>query len=175
MGGEIIRNALRLVFLILVQGLIVNRLDLWQGYILPSVYIFGLLMLPITTPRIMYMVIGFVVGACVDMFTNTLGVHASACVFMGFIQPLFLRFLAPREGYEVGQRPTLQDLGIGWYITYAGIMALVHHTWLFYIELMRFTPFFYTLGKVLLSSLATLVLMVLGQYLIYSPTDRRKK
>ena len=175
MGGEVVRNILRLVFLILVQGLIVNRLDLWQGYVLPSVYIFGLLMLPITTPRILYMVIGFAFGAAVDMFTNTLGVHTSACVFLGFIQPLFLRFLAPREGYEVGQRPTLQDLGMGWYITFAGILTLAHHTWVFFIELMRFTPFFETLAKILLSTLATLVLMVLGQYLIYTPNDRRKQ
>jgi len=102
MGGEIIRNVLRLIFLILIQGLIVNSLDLWQGYILPSVYIFGLLMLPITTPRIMYMVIGFVAGACVDMFTNTLGIHASACVFMGFIQPLFYVFLLQEKGMKWG-------------------------------------------------------------------------
>lgn len=160
--------------MVLLQGLVVNRIDLWQGLVLPYIYIFGILMLPINTPRSLLIIIAFVTGALVDMFTNTLGLHASACVLLGFLIPIVQRALAPREGYEVGQRPTIQDMGTAWYITYAAILIFIHHTWLFFIELMRFTPFFSTVGKVLLSSMATLLLLVLSQYLIYSPSDRRK-
>jgi hypothetical protein len=173
MIGSVARNILRILFLVLLQGLVVNRLDLWQGYVLPAVYLFALFMLPVNTPRVLLLLIGFATGALVDAFTNTLGLHASAALLVAFLQPTVQRFLAPRDGYEPGQRPTIKELGLTWYIAYAGILILVHHTWLFFIELMRFTPFFLTLGKILLSSLATLTLLVLGQYLIYSPSERR--
>lgn len=171
--NTVIRNTVRLVFLVLLQGLIVNRLDIWQGFVLPSVYLFGLLMLPVNTPRLLLLFIAFATGALVDAFTNTLGLHTSASLLMAFAQPLVLRFFSPRDGYEAGQRPTVKELGITWYLSYAGVLVIIHHTWLFFIELMRLTPFFQTLGKILFSSLATLVLLVLGQYLIYSPSERR--
>ncbi|MCH2198470.1 MAG: hypothetical protein MK081_06785 [Flavobacteriales bacterium] len=171
----IVRNTLRILFLVLIQGLVVNRIDLWNGTMLPFIYIFGILMLPINTPRSLLLVIAFATGALVDMFTNTLGLHISASLVLAFMQPLVQRALSPREGYEAGQRPTIQDMGLAWYVTYAGILTLIHHLWLFFIELFRFTPFFSTLGKVLLSTLATLLLLTIGQYLIYSPTDRRNQ
>ncbi len=174
MTGTWFRIILRLIFLILLQGLIVNRLDLWQGYMLPWVYIFGILMLPFETPRWLTLFIAFGTGLMIDLFTNTAGVHTGACTLLGFVQALVLRTLAPREGYESGQTPTIQDLGVGWYITYATTLTMVHHVSLFFLELWRFTPFFTTLGKALLSALATLVMLVLGQYLIFKPDRRRK-
>ncbi len=173
MIGVVARNIVRIVFLVLLQGLIVNRLDLWQGLVLPSVYLFAILMLPVNTPRLLLLLIGFATGAFVDAFTNTLGLHASASLLVAYFQPHILRFFSPRDGYEAGQRPTVKDLGLTWYLSYAGALVLIHHTWLFFMELMRLTPFFHTLGKILFSSLATLVLLVLGQYLIYSPSERR--
>jgi hypothetical protein len=169
-----LKTILRLIFLVLLQGLIVNRLDLWQGYMLPWVYIFGLLMMPLEAPRTLRMLIGFLTGLAVDMFTNTAGVHASASVCLTFAQPFVLKALSPREGYDSGLNPTIQDMGVVWYITYASLLALVHHVLLFFLELWRFTPFFSTLGKALFSALATVVFMVLGQYLIFSQDRRRK-
>lgn len=174
MIGLIARNSIRILFLVLLQGLVVNRLNLWEGMVLPSVYLFAILMLPINTNRVLLMVIGFCIGAFVDAFTNTFGLHTSACVLMTFMQPIVLRVLSPREGYELGTRPSIQDLGLTWYLTYAAMLTFIHHIWLFFIELFRFTPFWMTIGKVLLSTVATVLLMVLGQYLIFSSADRNK-
>lgn len=172
--NEAVKTTLRILFFVLIQGLILNRMDLWQGYILPSLYIFGLLMLPLQTPALLRMIIAFVCGLLVDAFTNTAGLHASACVFMAFLQPFVLKILAPREGYESGQKPTLHDLGISWFIGYGGILTLLHHLWLFFVEQLRFFPFFSTLGKVILSSMATLLLMIITQYLSHTPKERRR-
>lgn len=170
---EALRHILRIVVFVTIQGLILNRMDLWQGFILPSLYIFGLLMLPMNTPRVVLLLAGFFTGLLADSFTNTGGLHASACVLLAFFQPLVLRLLAPREGYEVGQRPTLHDLGWTWFLAYGGILTLIHHTWLFFMEQLRFTPFFSTLFKVVLSAAVTLVLMIISQYLLQSTKDRR--
>ena len=156
------------MFLVMIQVLIICRIELFDGMMLPWIYIFGILMLPFQTPRWAVIVIGFATGWLVDYFTGTSGLHASAGAFIGFIQPIVQRLLAPREGYEVTQRPTVQRMGLPWYLTYAGILTLAHHFWLFYLEVLRFTDFFDTFLRVLMSTLATLVLMTVGQFLIYN-------
>jgi hypothetical protein len=80
--------------------------------------------------------------------------------------------LAPREGYDTNLRPTLFKMGTAWYVTYAGILTFVHHTWLIFFEYLRFDHFFMQLLHIVLSAIATMLLMVLAQLLI-SPNKSR--
>lgn len=168
MGFTILNNIIRILFLLFLQVLVINRMDLLSGMMLPWLYIFGILMLPFETPKWLSLAVGFSIGFLMDFFTGTLGLHTSACTMLGFLQPQVQRLLSPREGYETTQRPTIQQMGLAWYITYASILTLAHHFWLFYLEVFRFTDFFETFLRVILSTLATLVLMTIGQYLIYN-------
>jgi len=125
-------------------------------------------MLPFETPRWLVMVIAFFVGVLMDLFSGPVGLHTSACVFLGFMQTIVQNILSPREGYDVTQRPTVQRMGLAWYVTYAGMLTLAHHTWFFFMEVFRFSDFLYQIVHILLSTLAALVLMTIGQYLIYN-------
>jgi hypothetical protein len=86
---------------------------------------------------------------------------------------LLLRLLAPREGYEYGMRPTVPRMGIPWFITYAGALILLHHFWLFNVEVFRFDRFFSTFLRALLSALFTLSLAILVQFLTTRPERGR--
>ena len=141
MVNEILKNIGRFVFLVLLQGLILNEVNLWQGMAIPYLYILFLLMLPIETPRWLELIIGLILGLSIDMFTNTLGIHASACVLIAYIRPLYLKAIAPRDGYEFGQRPGIQDLGFSWFLKYAVVLIFIHHLWLFYVEVYSFKGF----------------------------------
>jgi len=167
MINDILSNTGRFIFFIFLQGLILNDLNLFDGMAIPYLYIMFILMLPIETPRWLELILGFVCGCVIDMFTNTIGIHASACVALAFIRPLFLKSIAPRDGYEFGQKPTIQHMGFAWYIKYAGVLILIHHSWLFFIEVYSLNGFFTTLTRAVLSSLFTLVLAVLTQYLAF--------
>lgn len=169
-----INQFIRIAFLILLQALVVSRVQLFDGLILPWVYIFGLLMLPFETPRWLTLFIAFATGVAMDYFTGPMGLHMSACTVLGYLQPLVQRLLAPREGYEITQRPTIQKMGMTWYLTYAGILALIHHAVLFFLEVLRFSDFFYLLAHTLLSAASTLLLMVIGQFLIYNVKSPEK-
>ncbi|MEZ4737811.1 MAG: hypothetical protein R2818_00225 [Flavobacteriales bacterium] len=35
-------------------------------------------------------------------------------------------------------------MGIAWYLTYTGLLLLLHHLWLFFVEVHRFDSFFST-------------------------------
>ncbi len=172
MINEIIKHIIRFGFLLLFQAIVINKIELMDGLVLPFVYIFALLMLPFNTPRWALLLIGFIYGLSLDAFTNTLGMHTSACLVLVFAQPFVLRLLSPREGYELNGKGTIQKLGLTWYLLYAGILTLIHHFWLFYIEIFRFTDFFTTFLKVILSSVATLIFLTLGQYLIFKSKEK---
>jgi hypothetical protein len=70
-------------------------------------------------------------------------------------------------------RPTIPGMGITWFITYAGVLILVHHLWLFFVELFRFERFFGTFFRAVLSGAFTLVLVLLAQFLTSRPSRDR--
>ena len=164
----ILANIGRFVLYIFLQGLILNDLNLLDGMAIPHLYVVFLLMLPIETPRWLELILGLLCGLSMDVFTNTIGIHASACLTLAYVRPLLLRGFAPRDGYEFGQKPTIQDMGIAWYLKYAGILILIHHSWLFFVEVYSLNGFFTTLTRVVLSSAFTLVLAIMSQYLTFS-------
>lgn len=164
------RNALRFIFLIIFQVLILNNVQL-GGFINPYLYVLFILALPIETPGWLLLLLAFIMGLSIDLFENTAGMHASASVFMGFCRPYLLNMIAPREGFDRGTKLTIQKFGVAWFLTYAGILILLHHLLLFYLEIFRLSTFFSTLLRVLLSSVFTLGLVVIAQFL-FNPVKR---
>jgi len=105
------------------------------------------------------------------MFSNTVGMHIAACTIMAFCRPYLLKMISPREGFERGSKISIRKFGINWFITYAGILILLHHTVLFYLEIFRFSAFFSTLLRVILSSAFTLCLVIVTEYL-FNPVKK---
>lgn len=171
MINEIIKNLFRFVILVLVQVLVLKNIELGM-YLIPFLYVLFILMLPFETPRSLLLILSFISGLIIDMFYDTAGMHAAASVFMGFCRPPVLKLFSPREGYEFGTKPTIQYLGVPWFISYAGILIVLHHVVLFFIEAFRFSDFFFTLLKALTSSATTLMLVVVSQFLFYRNRDQ---
>lgn len=162
----------RFIVLMLVQVVVLNNIQ-FSGYINPFVYIMFIMMLPVRLPKALLLVIAFVTGLVVDMFSNTMGMHAAACVFMAFTRPSVLKLLAPRDGYEAESSPSARELGFTWFLIYAAILTLIHHFVLFYIEVFRFSEFLSTFLRVILSSAATLIVIMISQYLFGKPVNEK--
>ena len=172
MINEIIKHLIRFIFLLLLQVLVLNNIQ-FSGYINPYLYVLFILMMPFDTPAWIVLGSGFLMGLSVDTFMNTAGMHAAATVAMAFVRSYVLKIFAPREGYEFGTEPTLRYMGPAWYLSYSGILVSIHHFVFFYIEVFRFNEFFSTLARILLSILFTMLLVMLSQFLIYKPRDRK--
>ncbi|MDQ3111348.1 MAG: rod shape-determining protein MreD [Bacteroidota bacterium] len=157
---------MRFILLVAAQGLILKNVELGT-YINPFLYLLFLLQLPFETPPWLVLIISFVLGFFIDIFYGTMGMHMAACTFIGFIRPKILGFMAPRDGYEFGSEPTIQDMGRAWFLTYAIIIIIIHHFMLFYLEIFSFRDFFSTLLRVIVSSAATFLLVVVTQFLFY--------
>ena len=163
---------MRFVVLVLLQCLILNRVML-GGYINPMLYVLFIILLPMDTPKWLVLLLGLFTGLSIDMFTDTLGMHAAACVAMAYCRSYLLEIIAPREGYENEQSFSIYSINPTWFLTYSGILIFVHHLVLFYIEAFNFDEFFSTLFRVILSSIATLAVIVLSQFLLHVVDKKR--
>lgn len=80
MGSKTITSFLRIFFLLFLQALVVSRLQLLDGFVLPWVYIFGILMLPFDTPKWLGFDLGFCYWLLHGSFYRSYGhAHDSLC------------------------------------------------------------------------------------------------
>ncbi len=168
---EIFRNIFRFFVLVFVQVLIIKNIEVGR-FINPFIYVLFIVILPFETPKWVLLFSAFILGITIDMFYDTAGMHAAACVFMAYIRPGLLKLFSPREGYEFGTQPTVQYLGGPWFLSYAGILIVLHHFVLFYIEMFRFSEFFSTFFRAIISSIFTLLLVILIQYLFQGKKEQ---
>ena len=163
MINSILRFGLIFILLILFQVLLFNNIQ-FSGYINPYVYLLFILLLPVEIPSWLLLLLSFATGLIMDFFSGSPGMHASATLLAGFIRPYVLRIISPRDGYEPNAEPSMLAYGFRWFLSYALLMVIVHHTALFYLEVFRFTDFFRTMLRVLLSSLFSVTFILLIEY-----------
>ena len=163
---------LQFVFLVLIQVIVLNNIQ-FSSFINPFLYILFILWLPIETNKALVMALAFAIGLSVDVFSDTMGMHASASIFLAFARPYVIQFLSPREGYESNLVPSVGNLGIAWFLSYASICTILHHIFLFFVEVFRFSEFFSTIGRALASSVFTIVLILITQLFFHNSSERR--
>ncbi|NND77325.1 MAG: hypothetical protein HKN39_04015 [Flavobacteriales bacterium] len=157
----------RFFLLIFLQGFFLVNAALFDGLAIPFLYVFIILKLPVDINRVLLLVICFISGLSVDLFYHTLGLHAAACVLMGFIRPGILNALQPRDGYDAGASIGISSMGFGWFFIYSVALIFAHHFYLFFLEIFSFSYIPRTLLKVFLSTAYTFILILLV-HLIFS-------
>lgn len=126
------------------------------------VYIGFLLLLPVEVDRMVLLFNGFILGVSVDVFYDSLGLHASAAVLIAFIRNYWLNLLTPQGGYDNNSVPSVALFGLQWFVTYSLPLIFIHHLVLFYAEAGGFDYFWDTLVKVLSSTAyTTLVILII--------------
>jgi rod shape-determining protein MreD len=160
----ILRNLFRAIFLMAFQVLVLNEIHLGGdtfNYISIFVYPLFLMYLPLRTPTWSMLLLGFVYGYCIDVFLNTMGMHAAACVFSAFVRSGLIQSFEPQGGYKDSASLTRRSMGIFWFFRYAAAFLLIHIFVFFSVE--EFTPFywkkiiFYTLPSYAISLVFALI------------------
>ena len=169
MNRDWILYTIRFVVLILLQVFLLNNVH-FSGLLNPYIYIYFLLVLPVDFSPNLGLIIAFILGLTIDLFSQTLGMHTIASVFFAYGRPYVLRYMAPRDGYEFTRMVSIRQMGWLWFLTYTGIMVFLHHFVLFFIETFRMSGMWFTLGKAVGSSLLTIVLIVIIQLLFTRST-----
>lgn len=160
-----------LLFL-LFQILFFKNLSLFN-YALCFIYVGFILLLPFGIAPLPLIIISFLLGITVDIFYDTLGIHAGASVLVAYMRPYIINVLTPKGGYDKGTEVSISAQGVEWMITYAGILIFIHHFALFLLEIWGLELFFPLMAKTLASTFFTLIVFTLFQYLFQS--SRRYK
>ena len=151
--------------LVLVQVLILNQIQ-FSGFVNPYVYVLFIILLPISTPRSVVLIFSFLLGLTIDVFSNSLGVHAAASVFVAYLRPLIIRVISNREE-DRNDYPGLAQNKLTWFLSYVSIIVFLHHLVLFYLEVFSFSNFGSTLYRAILSAIFSIFVIVLSQFLVF--------
>jgi len=159
------KYAVMFISLVLIQVLIFNQVQ-FSGFFNPYIYVLFIILLPLSTPRYAILILAFLLGLVIDIFSISLGVHSAATVFVAYIRPLVIRLISNRED-DRSDYPGLNQNKLSWFINYVFIIVFLHHAMLFYLEVYTFANFFNTLYRVILSSLFSIIVIVLSQFLVF--------
>lgn len=158
MNSILSANIIRFVVLLLVQVVICNNIN-FLGYINPYIYIIFIFLFPIKEDRLVLLLVSFVLGMLVDLFSDSGGVHAAAAVFLAYSRPVLLKTSFGML-YE-HQSVKFSNTEIGSLITYVTFGTLIHHFILFSLEIFNISNILLILKKTLFSSIFTILLSVL--------------
>lgn len=163
---NLIFDFLLVIILVLVQIFLLKNLAVF-GVAFGFLYILGILVLPISLRAIPLLLIAFVLGFTIDVFYKTIGMHTASATFLAFIRPLWLKVISPTGGYDESDEPTLNQMGFGWFLSYAGPLFLIYSLVFFTIDQLGTGNIFMALNKSLFSSVFSMLLAILVQLLFF--------
>jgi len=169
MNSTLLLNIARFLLLLAAQILIFNEMDFY-GYINPYPYILFILLYPVNGNKFGLLLASFFLGIVMDMFCDSGGVHAAACVVLAYVRPTFFKF-SFGVSYEY-QTVRINDKLTPERFSFLLISVLTHHIILFSLEIFKFSFILNILLRTLLSSVFTLILCIVTIY-IFKPSSKR--
>jgi hypothetical protein len=140
-----------------------NNIKLF-GYLDPFPYVLFIILYPVNSNKSLLFLSSFLLGLTLDMFSDTGGIHATACLILAFIRPYIFKF-------SFGLSYKYQTIKISEKISYERILFIIisvfiHHFILYTLELLRFGLILDIFLSTLLNTLFTTIICILGIYLI---------
>jgi len=161
----ILSNVFRFIALIVLQVLILNYVYL-GGYVLPFIYILGVMMLPTNMGKIPTLLVAFAAGAMIDVFCNIPGFHAFSCTMMAFARVVFGdRMLMQGDPDAVIEVPSVRQVPFQTFMGYTFLLSMVYSVTYGMVEAFSFGNFWMTLLSMLINTVVTWVLIMLFQLL----------
>lgn len=151
-------NILRFTLLVLVQVLVFNRLNFF-GYINPMVYVLFIYWYPIKENRTSFILISFLLGFFVDIFSDTLALNAAATVSIAYLRPAIMRFVFG-VNYEF-QSFKLNSTTRAQQLTFLALLIVIHHVIYFTLEIFSIANILLIIKKTLTIGLASIILCLL--------------
>jgi len=163
MSSSVIVNIFRFIFLLLLQVVVFSRFDLF-GFLNPYPYILFILLYPVNGNKAGLLISSFLLGLTMDMFLNSGGSHAVACVTLAYLRPTFFKF-SFGISYEY-QTVKINDRLSPERFSFILISVVTHHFILYLLEIFRFSLILDVLIRTLLTTIFTLVICIIIIYLI---------
>lgn len=169
MNNAIPTNLIRFIVIFLVQVMIFKQVTFSLGglaFVHFIIYPLAILLMPIKTPKVILLISAFIMGLGLDMFYDSVGIHAASLVFTAYIRNIIIAFLEPFDGYNVTDVPTIKNFGIGWFVSYISISLLIHSFVYFSIEAFSYFYFFEIFLNTIFSFIVSFMVIMVAQFII---------
>lgn len=163
MNSSLFFNLFRFIILLSLQVIVFNNINLF-GFISPFPYILFIILYPVNGNKSGLLVTSFLLGIILDMFSNSGGIHTTACLFLAYFRPSIFKF-AFGVSYEY-QTIKLNDTLTPERFSFLLVAVVLHHLVLFIFEAFQFSLLWDILIRTLLSSIVTLIICIIIIYLI---------
>jgi rod shape-determining protein MreD len=163
MNSTLFVNIFRFILLLAVQIVIFNNMN-FLGFIMPLPYMLFIILYPVNGNRAGLLLTSFLLGLTMDVFSNSGGVHAAACVTLAYLRPYIFKF-AFGISYEY-QTIKLNDVLTPERFSFILISVIIHHFTLFILEAFQVSFFWDILIRTLLSTVFTIISCIIIIYLI---------
>ncbi|WP_298393799.1 rod shape-determining protein MreD [Flavobacterium sp.] len=168
MNSAMLFNMARFILLLAVQVVIFNNFN-FLGYINPFPYILFIILYPVNGNKYALLLSSFFLGITMDLFCNSGGVHATACLLLAFVRPSIFKFSFGLS-YEY-QTVRLNDTLTPERFSFILIAVIIHHLTLFVLEVFTFEYLWDIVLRTIISTIFTLIICILIIYLI-KPSKR---
>jgi hypothetical protein len=155
-------NVVYFFLYVIAQVLLFKRLVLFNTSFC-FLYVAFILLLPVETNNLLLMVLAFFLGFTIDIFYDSLGIHALALVTVAYLRNYWLNTITPQGGYDAGSSPAVAN-GVQWFLVYTVPLVFVHLALLFFIEAGGFGLFWFTMLKIMASLVFTVGVMLILQF-----------
>lgn len=136
MDTEILKRFVAFIVLCLVQALILNRIHLF-GFATPLLYVYFVITFHRGYPKWAILTWSFLMGLCLDIFSNTPGVAAGSMTLIGLLQPYLLEPFVPRDSTD-DLEVSIKTLGWGKFTIFTLIIVAIYTLVFFSLETFNF-------------------------------------
>jgi hypothetical protein len=163
MNSTLLGNISRFILLLAVQIVIFNNMS-FLGFILPLPYILFIILYPVNGNKSGLLLASFLLGLTMDFFSNSGGIHATACLVLAYTRPSIFKF-SFGVSYEY-QTIKLNDVLTPERFSFILLSVIIHHFTLFILEAFQVSFFLDILIRALLSTVFTVISCIIIIYLI---------
>ena len=157
---------------LLVAQIICSKIILF-GVAMPIIYIYLILRLPLNYSLNWTLTIAFLFGLFVDMFNNTQGMNALACVMMTIVRRPVFNLFNLKDDEDSDPVPSIDSLGIANYLKYMAMLVAVYCTVLFLTQAFTLHNFPLTLLRIIASSVLSILLIFSIDSLVSTEREKR--
>ncbi len=128
------------------------------------VYIIWVLLYPIKKSKTILLIFSFLLGLCIDFFSDSGGINAAATLFIAYIRLPILNIVLGKSDFD-HVLFNLRNIPIIKAIAYITLITLIHHFIIFGLEYYSINAIFTILSNTFITGFFTVLLIVLGMIL----------
>jgi hypothetical protein len=163
MNSALFVNIFRFLLLLAVQIIVFNNMN-FLGYISPYPYILFIILYPVNGNKFGLLFASFLLGIIMDMFSNSGGIHTTACLILAYYRPYLFRFSFGLS-YEY-QTVKLNDVLTPERFSFILLSVVIHHFVLFILEAFKISFFWDILIRTIFSTIFTIIICIIIIYII---------